>query len=134
LRQMVEELGVPCLGAEQLTARFTWRPDHLLRYLRSFYCVTRRVREQVRRADPDLIHANSIRAGLVMSAATVGLRVPVIWHLHDLLPHHPISTVIRVCVLLSSRVRLLWVSQATAKRFRGLLLLQFSWRFPTTKI
>jgi len=134
LRQMVEELGVPCLEAEPLTARFTWRPDHLLRYLGSFYRVIRRVREQVRRAAPDLIHANSIRAGLVMTAATVGLRVPVIWHLHDLLPHHPFSTAIRWVALSSSRLRMIAVSQATADSFRGLVVRWFGKRLPVRVI
>lgn len=131
LQQLVEATRVPCLPVEPLHARFTWRPDYLLRYLLSFARAIRHVRAQVRTLAPDLIHANSIRAGLVMTAATLGLRVPVIWHLHDLLPHHPISTAIRACVLASSRVRLLAVSQATAERFRGLLLRLFPKRVPS---
>ena len=131
LQPLVEAKNVPCMVVEPLQARFTWRPDYLLRYLLSFVQVMRNVRAQVRQLAPDLIHANSIRAGLVMTAATMGWRVPVIWHLHDLLPHHPISTAIRVCVLLSSRVRLLAVSQATAQRFCGLLLRLFPRRTPS---
>ncbi len=122
LQTEVEAIRVPCLIAEPLEARFTWRPDWLLRYLASFLRVIWNVRAHVKHTAPDLIHANSIRAGLVMTVATIGLRVPVLWHLHDLLPHHPISTVIRAFVLLAPRVRLLAVSHATAKRFRGLLL------------
>lgn len=122
LKQLVEEQSVMCHAVEPLQARFTWRPDLLLRYLVSFLRVMRNLRTQVNAIAPDVIHANSIRAGLAMTAATIGLRVPVIWHLHDLLPYHPISTVIRAFVLCSQRVHLLAVSQATAKRFRGLLL------------
>ncbi len=122
LQAEVEATGVSCLTVEKLEARFTWRPDLLLRYLASFVRVILSVRAQVKTVAPDLIHANSIRAGLVMTAATIGLRVPVLWHLHDLLPHHPISTAIRGFVLLAPRVRLLAVSNATAVRFRGLLL------------
>lgn len=122
LQAEIQATGVPCLTVEKLEARFTWRPDLLQHYLASFVRAIWSVRAQVKAVAPDLIHANSIRAGLVMTAATIGLRVPVLWHLHDLLPHHPISTAIRWCVLLSSRVRLLAVSHATAQRFRGLLL------------
>jgi L-malate glycosyltransferase len=122
LQTEVEAIRVPCLIAEPLEARFTWRPDLLLRYLASFVRVMLNVRTQVQSIAPDLIHANSIRAGLVMTAATIGLRVPVLWHLHDLLPHHPISTAIRAFVLFAPRVRLLAVSHATAQRFRGFLL------------
>jgi L-malate glycosyltransferase len=131
LQQLVEAENVPCLTAAPLEARFTWRPDYLLRYLLSFVRAIRSVRAQIQTVAPDLIHANSIRAGLVMTAATLGLRVPVIWHLHDLLPHHPISTAIRWCVLASTRVRLLAVSQATAERFQGLLLRMFPQRVPS---
>lgn len=131
LQRLVEENHVPCLPVELLQARFTWRPDYLLRYLLSFVRVMLNVRAQVKTIAPDLIHANSIRAGLVMIAATIGLRVPVIWHLHDLLPHHPISTAIRACVLFSSRVRLLAVSQATIERFHGRLLRVFPKRIPS---
>ncbi len=130
LQTMVEEKNVSCLTVEKLEARFTWRPDYLLRYLGSFFCVMRDVRKQVIRAAPDLIHANSIRAGLVMTAATIGCRVPVIWHLHDMLPRHFISTAIRWVALSSSRLRVLAVSQATAEKFRGLLLYLFPQRVP----
>ena len=122
LQSEVEAIGATCHTVEKLEARFTWRPDLLLRYLVSFVRAILSVRAQVKSVAPDLIHANSIRAGLVMTAATMGLRVPMLWHLHDLLPHHPISTAIRAFVLLAPRVRLLAVSHATAERFRGLLL------------
>ncbi len=134
LSRMVEELRVPCREAEPLAARFTWRPDHLADYLRSFYRVIRQVRARVIEAAPDLIHANSIRAGLVMTAATAGLRIPVIWHLHDLLPRHPFSSAIRAVALSSSRLRLIAVSQATADRFNGWLSRLFSQRVPVSVI
>jgi L-malate glycosyltransferase len=126
LKRQVEAQKIPCLEVKKLEARFTWRLDLMLQYLISFWHVMRSVRSQIKTINPDLIHANSIRAGLVITAATVGLKVPVIWHLHDLLPHHPISTAIRWFVLLaSSRIKLLAVSQATADRFRGILLHPF---------
>lgn len=122
LQEKITALGVPCHQVEHLEARFTWRPDDLLRYLISFYRVIRNVRQSVRQVRPDLIHANGIRPGLVMTAATFGLGVPVIWHLHDLLPHHPLSTLIRLFVLASSRSSMIAVSDATARRFRGTIL------------
>ncbi|MFN7931353.1 MAG: glycosyltransferase family 4 protein [Blastocatellia bacterium] len=132
LQTLVEGQNVPCVVTENLVARFTYHPALLWQYLRSFARVIRTVRAQVKAAAPDVIHANSIRAGLVMTFATLGLSVPVVWHLHDLLPHHPISTAIRCCVSLSARVRLLAVSQATENRFRGWLLRPFRQRVPST--
>ena len=107
LSGLVSELGVPAKTIGALKARFTWRVDHLARYCKSFFQVMRQLRLSVRTINPDLIHANSIRAGLVATAATVGLRTPIIWHLHDMLPRHPLSTLIRLTALLSSRTRMI---------------------------
>ena len=122
LRRAVEESGVTCVPVQELRARFTWRVDHLVRYLHSFFCTVREARSLVVQHKPDLVHANSVRAGLVMSAATAGLGVPVVWHVHDILPRHPLSTAIRVFALASPRKRVLAVSQAAAAGFRGQLM------------
>ncbi|MCU1268095.1 MAG: glycosyl transferase group 1 [Acidobacteria bacterium] len=107
---------------EGLEARFTWRPELLFRYLKSFYDIIAQLRQKVIGNKPDLIHANSIRSGLVATAATLGLRTPVVWHLHDLLPRHPLSTAIRFFAMLSRRTRMIAVSQAVAVNFRGAFL------------
>jgi glycosyltransferase involved in cell wall biosynthesis len=122
LVNMVAELAVPVETLVGLEARFTWRPDHLVRYLRSFLHVIRQVRQKVVIIKPDLIHANSIRAGLVATAATFGLDTPVVWHLHDLLRRHPFSTAIRAFAFLSPRTRMIAVSRAAADKFSGRLL------------
>lgn len=122
LKEMVGELSVSCYEVDGLKARFTWRIDHLVRYLSSFWRLISQVRAHVRRVNPDLIHANSVRAGLVATAATIGLRLPVIWHVHDMLPRHPLSTAIRLVALCSARTRIVAISRAVAERFRGHVL------------
>jgi glycosyltransferase involved in cell wall biosynthesis len=117
-------------GLRQLEARFTWRPDRIFDYLRSFARVISHARKIVIEESPDAIHANSIRAGLVMAAATWGLKVPVIWHAHDILPRHPLSTAVRLFAALTSPNRILAVSDAVARRFRGMLLRPLSRRVP----
>ena len=117
-----------------LEARFTWRLDLVIRYLVSFAEVIRCARRLVIDEAPDLIHANSIRAGLVMSAATMGLDMPVIWHAHDILPRHPLSTAIRLFAIVTRRNRILAVSQAVAKRFRGVVLRPLKRRVPIVVI
>lgn len=119
LLRMATNLGVAVQSVPALDARFTWRVDRLLRYLKSFFLVIRQLRRRVVSLKPDLIHANSIRAGLVATAATVGLGTRVVWHLHDLLPRHPISTGIRVFAFLCARTRMIAVSQAVAENFGG---------------
>jgi glycosyltransferase involved in cell wall biosynthesis len=119
LAKMVTDLGVPVETIAGLDARFTWRVGHLLRYARSFIQVMRQLRRKVTTIKPDLIHANSIRAGLVATAATFGSGVSVVWHLHDLLPRHPLSTAIRILASISRRTRMIAVSEAVAGNFCG---------------
>lgn len=119
LQEMATDLGVPVESVAGLEARFTWRADHLVRYCKSFLGVISQLRHRVINANPDWLHANSIRAGLVATAATLGLGTKVVWHLHDLLPRHPLSTLIRVFAALSSRTRMIAVSEAVARNFRG---------------
>ncbi len=128
LQKQAKAAGVACATVQHLNARFTWRLDLLFRYLASFVSVIRQTRAHVASSKPELIHANSIRAGLVISAATIGLRVPIVWHVHDLLPRHPISTLIRLFVVLLPPVRIVAVSEVAGNRLRGNLLRWFSRR------
>ena len=118
LMELAAELA-PVAPVESLQARFTWRLDHFISYLRSFLLVIHSFRQNVLSIKPDLIHANSIRAGLVATAATLGLGTRVVWHLHDLLPRHPLSSVIRAFAFLSRRSQMIAVSQAVADVFIG---------------
>ena len=119
LQEMAKDLGVPLETVASLEARFTWRLDALARYCQSFLGLVRQLRRRVVTIKPDLLHANSIRSGLVATAATLGLGTRVVWHLHDLLPRHPLSTAIRIFALLSTRTRMIAVSSTVAGNFRG---------------
>ena len=134
MMELANQGKVRTVGLDQLEARFTWRPDQILRYLSSFAKVIRAARSIVIDEQPAFIHANSIRAGMVMAGATVGLRVPVIWHAHDILPRHPISTAVRLLSVVTSRNRILAVSDAVARAFRGRLLRAWPRRTPITVI
>jgi glycosyltransferase involved in cell wall biosynthesis len=118
-RQLVSKTGVGVQTVPDLRARFTWRLDRLAGYAASFAAVMRQLRYEVSAADPDLIHANSVRAGLVATLATIGLRPKVVWHIHDLLPRHPFNLLIRAIAAVSGRTRLIAVAQASADRFAG---------------
>jgi glycosyltransferase involved in cell wall biosynthesis len=119
LQEMAQDLGVPVESIADLEARFTWRVDTLARYCQSFFGVIRQLRRRVIDIKPDLLHANSIRSGLVATAATVGLGTRVVWHLHDLLPRHPLSTAIRAFASLSKRTQMIAVSEAVGRNFCG---------------
>lgn len=126
----VGKLGISCKSLEQLEARFTLRIDFLLKYLFSFYQTIKQLRGEILEANPNLIHANSVRAGLVASMASIGTEIPVFWHLHDEMPGHPLSTAIRLFVALSSRTHLISTCKAVADSFRGTILRLFGKRIP----
>lgn len=117
----VSQLGVEQHPLPVVSARFAWRPDRLLRSIVSIFTAVRGLRKKIRILAPDLIHANSVRAGIVATLAATGTGKPVIWHVHDTLPAHPGSSVIRLLVLSSRKTQLIAVSQAASKRFCGSL-------------
>lgn len=121
LRSAVEAEGVEWVAMPALVARFTWRPDRLLRYAASLAGTIVALRRVIRRLDPDMVHANTIRAGIAVTLATAGTRRMVLWHAHDILPRHPLSSAIRTLAFLSPGTSILAVSLATGRAFRGRL-------------
>jgi glycosyltransferase involved in cell wall biosynthesis len=119
LRHLATEAGIRTETIGGLRARFTWRIDHFVRYLKSFVEIIVQLRQKVLEANPDVVHANSVRAGLVATAATFGRKTQIVWHIHDLLPHHPFNPFIRATAGLSRRTRIIAVAQASADRFVG---------------
>jgi glycosyltransferase involved in cell wall biosynthesis len=119
LPEMVKALMVPWIRTPQLNARFTWRPDRLLQYAASLWRSIRATRTAIRKLEPDVVHANSLRAGLVATMATIGTKRTVLWHVHDILPKHPVSHAIRLLAYLSERTRIVAVSHSAARSFCG---------------
>ena len=68
--------------------------------------------------DDDIVHANSVRAGIATSLASIGSGCKVVWHVHDNLPRHPLSTVIRLAalVLLAKGLSRLRARRQSARR------------------
>ena len=134
LVRMARSFGVRTVPIDSLSARFTARPDRLVKYLASFVRLIRAARAAVRAESPGIVHANSIRAGLVMTAATIGMKVRVVWHVHDLLPRHPLSTAIRIVAVAFARTEIVAVSEAVADAFRGELPRRLAARMRVTVI
>lgn len=119
LAETARALDVPHVLVPPLQARYTANPFKVVGYVLRSLGTIRRTRTALRAQAPDILHANSVRAGLVASIATRGWRLPVIWHIHDMLPRHPFSTVIRAIANRGRNTFLIAVSQATAEAFRG---------------
>jgi glycosyltransferase involved in cell wall biosynthesis len=119
LDELVNSAGVRLIAVPALRARFTSNPRLLMQYLQSAAGAVGAFRRAIRKAKPDLIHANSVRAGLVATLATVGMGVPLLWHVQDDLPRHPISTIIRLLAVSSRRTRFAAVSKSARAAFTG---------------
>jgi L-malate glycosyltransferase len=121
LADRVREEGLPCSEVPRIHARFSRRPGMLCRSIASLMLVIVQMRERILRSDPDIIHANSPRAGIVATLATIGTGRTVIWHVHDILPDRFVSTAIRLIAFLSRRTQVIGVSNATTIAFCGKL-------------
>ena len=90
LLERAGSLGIAVAEIDPVRAAYA---GGLPRGARNLLLAARRARDTIRRLQPDLVHANSLRAGLVASLAT-GRSVPTIWHVRDLLPPHPANRLI----------------------------------------
>lgn len=108
------DLGVPVYRSRALHARFTYNPVRLVQYLVSMVSTVRDLRRTFRALDPDILHANTVRAGIVATIATVGMRTRIVWHNHDMLPRHPLTAPIRLLAYSSRRIHIVSCSWAAA--------------------
>jgi glycosyltransferase involved in cell wall biosynthesis len=63
----------------------TRRPHVALRYLGAFAGATRRLGRLVREVRPDVVHTNSMKAHLLAIAPVRRRRIPLVWHVRDIL-------------------------------------------------
>jgi glycosyltransferase involved in cell wall biosynthesis len=122
LAAMVRAAGFECVPMPAVQARFSANPLRILRAIASVAATALATRRQIRNMAPRGIHANTVRAGIIATLATFGLRTPVLWHVHDDLPRrNPISTCIRLLAFLTHRSHVVGVSNYTTGTFCGRL-------------
>jgi glycosyltransferase involved in cell wall biosynthesis len=126
--------GIRHLPVDELRARFTMNPFLLARYAFSGFQGISQVRRLVRQIAPDVLHANSTRAGMVACLATLGRKTPVVWHVHDQFRKHPITNCVRLLLGSSRRNSVIAVSRATAQGVRGNFRSRIARRVPITVI
>jgi len=119
LATLLKAEDVTCLPLPVVRARFSWRPNHLLKAIASLIRAVASLHRTLARLEPDIVHANTMRAGIVASLASMGSGRPVIWHIHDNLPRHALSTLIRIAALVLHPRHVIAVSNSTATAFRG---------------
>jgi glycosyltransferase involved in cell wall biosynthesis len=111
--------NIACEPMPLIQARFTWLPGEFWRAIASLTRAIGALRRILSRIDPDILHANGLRAGIAASMASIGTRRKIVWHIHDNLPHHPISMLLRVAAMALRPARIVAVSDSTARAFCG---------------
>ena len=109
------DLGVPIHICPRVDARYTWNPLQLCRYAWSLLRSLGVLRKQLISRRPDIIHANTVRAGIFATLATAGTNTTLVWHVHDMLPAHPITAAIHILAYSSARIHIVACSAAAAK-------------------
>ena len=118
LQDSASALGVPTYTCRPIRARFTYNPFLFLGYLLSIARALIGIRKTLRSFSPDILQANTVRAGIVATISTIGTGLPIIWHAHDILPSHPVTTLIRLLAHSSRRIRIVACSRAAAYTLR----------------
>jgi glycosyltransferase involved in cell wall biosynthesis len=119
LATAVSALGLAVLPIREMDASLRLHPVRttrgLLRLASGAIGVSRRAR---RRPRVDVVHANSVRAGLVAAMALPGARAPLVVHVRDCLPDTPVARL--TSRLLRGRATTIVANSLyTARGFRG---------------
>ena len=73
----------PLGAAARVDRRAAGRPLTLLRHGLAVTVHAARLAARLRRLRPDVVHANSLKAGLIVGVAARAVRVPMVWHVRD---------------------------------------------------
>jgi L-malate glycosyltransferase len=98
LAERVRALGVPTVALAAVDAGLRPHPVQTPRALAGMLRASRQVAHAARRMGADVVHANSVRAGMVaVLAARQGAPAPVV-HVRDCLPAGPVTARVRALV------------------------------------
>jgi glycosyltransferase involved in cell wall biosynthesis len=92
LAEAARNLGVPVRTIAGTDASLRFHAVHTTRALYDAGSTTRELAQLTREIKPDLVHANSIRAGMMAAAAAARAPVPTVAHVHDRLPQGRVPT------------------------------------------
>lgn len=95
LADAVAGLGIPHHELPGTAGSLKLHPRHTPVALADLARASGRLGRVVRTVRPDIVHANSIRAGIVAGLPRTGPRVPLVAHVRDVLPDRPVSRATR---------------------------------------
>lgn len=123
LLNQARENGIKTLTVRSSRARMSRNPFRILWGTLGTVVTGFRLRQVITQCDPDIVHANSIRAGLIGVVATYRRNTPLLWHIRDRLSCNIVGRFIRK---LAERhvTHLFAISKAMAENFSTTPLLR----------
>lgn len=89
------EHGICAVPVRGYRARMSLHPWSLAKGMFGTVRAGFELRRVIRQAQPDIVHANSIRAGLIAVVGVMGRRIQLIWHVRDNLSKNAVGRGIR---------------------------------------
>ena len=86
LAETVRQRGVEVAALPGVSGSFRLHPVHTPRTAAELALAGRALRRTVRSTGVELVHANTLRAGLIAGCGLTSRRIPVVVHAHDALP------------------------------------------------
>jgi L-malate glycosyltransferase len=108
--------GVRVLPIRESQVTFKLRSRHSISAMLRMLAAARGLRRIIRSTRPRVMHANSVRAGLIVMLA--GRRAPLVVHCRDVLPHGRLGDAVRA-VVLARADRVVAISRHVATNFAG---------------
>ncbi|CAI6037010.1 glycosyltransferase family 4 protein [Cohnella sp. JJ-181] len=103
--------GIQYVEVPGYRPRMTRNPLKLIGHLAGMAAEGRRLARAIRELELDIVHANSIRAGLIVSLFARPKKLPVVWHIRDHMPKGMLGRLVRA-VAARSAASLVCISQA----------------------
>jgi glycosyltransferase involved in cell wall biosynthesis len=99
LSRELDSRGVPVFPFRGTDASLRLHPARTTQGVVEMVAARRAVRRAVENVGADLVHANSIRAGVMAVLAVRRSGPPVVVHIHDALPRNPVSSTTRLLLV-----------------------------------
>ncbi len=96
LKDMFAESGVVTIVVPMVPLDITRNPFVLIGYVVHLICYIFRVCLLIREYEIDLVHANTIKSGILVGLAAWLMRKPLVWHIRDYYDKGRIRTLIRL--------------------------------------
>jgi glycosyltransferase involved in cell wall biosynthesis len=116
LRDRVRAIGIEAVSLPGTTGSFRLHAVRTPRAVAQIVYSAAAVRSAARRVNADLVHANSVRAGLITVLARTMGAPPTVVHVRDVLPPGHIGTAIRRTILRGA-IRTICISEYVARNF-----------------